>query len=84
MDQNPYSSPQAVGNATRPGGTIQFQVFRAKAFALNLSWRSLRDVVRHRVQRAVDEEIGAENVISIQEHDSSFTGFSIVVWYRQL
>lgn len=83
MDDNPYTPPTApAGGVENP--TMRYRVFRAKTVSFKLTGEASREDVRREVQRAIEAEIGAENVVSIVEHASALETFHIVVWYRVL
>ena len=82
MDDNPFASPIAPGGNELTGATIQYRVFRGKSFSLSFSKEAFRADLRRKVQQAIDSEIGANNVVSIQEHTGELGGMSIVVWHR--
>jgi len=76
---NPYQSPAAATGGESSGLSIQYRVFEGKWFTF--SARGDRDQVRERALVAIDEEFGAENVVSIGEHEGP--PFSVIVWYRR-
>lgn len=78
MNQNPYQSPPTPPEPRETPGTVQFREFRGSAFSI--STRKMMTRLRREVERFIEHEVGAANVINICEH----TGLehSITVWYR--
>ena len=82
MESNPYSSPNAAEDESLDRATVQYRVFCAPWTSFVLSLRSHHEKARREAQQAIDVEIGADNVISINECYGSLNRFSVVVWYR--
>ena len=82
MDTNPYLTPMPADVVPTQAASIQYRTFGGRTFSFTLTQETNRDQVRREAQRAIDEEIGADKVVSIIEHTGSFAVFSIVVWYR--
>ena len=82
METNPYSSPTPADADRAAFPSIRHRTFGARSVSFKLTQKTYRDDVRREAQQAIDQEIGADNVISIIEHAGSFEGFSVVVWYR--
>jgi len=82
MDDNPYSSPTPADASHPQGAVVAYRIFGTRAVSFKLTRDTSRDDVRREAQEAIQNEIGAENVISITEHAGSFEGFSVVIWYR--
>ena len=78
MESNPYSTPKGTADERFAGATVQYRVFRAQSVSFKLSSGMHHEQVRRGAQHTIDEEIGAENVISIIEHAGAFDGFSVV------
>jgi hypothetical protein len=83
MDNNPYRSPNSDSSQPTSTGTIEFREVIGPTFSFRLSSHDVRNEVRKQTQQVIANEIGEQNVVSIQEHAGSFAAFSIVIWYRQ-
>lgn len=82
MEMNPYSPPAAVDDGLEQDATIQYRVFGGQSISFRLTSAGYRDEVRREAQLAIEQEFGADNVVSIVEHGGSFEAFTVVVWYR--
>jgi hypothetical protein len=82
MDTNPYSPPATIDDGPVEQSTIQYRVFRGKPASFRLTASTYHEEVRREAQRAIETEIGGDNVVSIAEHAGSFGAFTVVVWYR--
>lgn len=84
MTDNPYQPPLAhVANQHRDGihGQIRHREFRAKMFSLTFfsSTHTLAKL-RNEAEAFINDDVGADNVVSIAEH--SGLEYIITVWYQ--
>jgi hypothetical protein len=82
MSTNPYQPPSSSGDPPFENPTIRYRVFRVRSASFRYTGEASREEVRQEAQRAIETEIGPDNVISIIEHAGAFEVFSIVIWYR--
>lgn len=83
MESNPYQTPAPFNRSAPSEYPIQYREFKGSAFSFFVSLSDYRNKVRTRVQSAITNEIGIDNIISITEYSETFAPFSIVVWYRK-
>ena len=85
MESNPYQTPAPFDRNPPSEYPIQFREFKASSFSFSFFWSmsDYKNKVRTRVQTAIANEIGIDNIISITEYSETFAPFSIVVWYRK-
>ena len=82
MNMNSYSSPKAAGDEPLADAIIHCRMFRAQPVLFKLSSRTQHLEVRREAQYAIDQDIGAGNVIPIIEHAEEFDSYPVVVCPR--
>lgn len=82
MIENPYQAPLTTAGPPKSSVSVKFREFTGESFSFRFLTSSYRNEVRSRAQRAIADEIGAENLIAVTEHVEALGSFSIVVWYR--
>lgn len=83
METNPFEAPMTASAPAPHRYPVEYRIFRKKSFTFSLSFSNIRNQVRDDAKQAIENEIGADNVISIAEHDDIFGSYSVTVWYRQ-
>jgi hypothetical protein len=84
VDPNPYASPHAE-NGPEKKQTVNTGFVRHRAFAHKSTFWGLtighsRERLRAQAEEFINAQVGAENVVSIVEHESPP---DVVVWYRE-
>ncbi len=86
MLQNPYCPPTSSADDSSKVYSVQFREFRQSSVSFKMALTAVRyrNQIRKEVQEVIQREIGAENIISINESTESLGSFSIIVWYRSV
>jgi len=87
MDTNPYASPQPLESTTFDPPVKGRVVMRHRAFVgptIYFGFKPInfyRERLREQAEQFINDDLGAENVISVTEHGIPSGPFTITVWY---
>jgi len=84
MDANLYQSPASDETPDRRssgrGEFVRHRTFTHKSSFRGLTMSGARETLREQAEEFINTQVGADNIVSIVEHDSPP---SVVVWYRE-